>query len=214
MTRKIDFKDNQTILFIGDSITDAQRLETPYHPLGQGYVYFAANFLVAQYPELNLTIENRGISANTTRALKSRWQTDCLDLKPDIVSVLVGINDLWRQFAPAQEMQRTHVPADEYEANLRWMLREVVENCDSRIVLMEPCYFMTTQDDPMLNGLPAYIDAIHRLCDEFEAVLVPLQAEYEKIKNKVAPEKWTWDGVHPYTWAHAWIARQWLLAVC
>ena len=98
MHKRIELKQNQTLLFIGDSITDCGRQELPYAPLGCGYVNFAANFLLASIPHLNLTIENRGIGGNSTRDLRDRWQEDCLDLKPDIVSVMIGINDLWRKY--------------------------------------------------------------------------------------------------------------------
>ena len=210
--KTLQFEQNQLILFIGDSITDTQRRETPYAPLGQGYVHFAANFLAAKFPHLNLRFENRGISGDTTRALLWRWKRDCLSLEPDIVSILVGINDLWRQFANAAEMQRTHVPAEEYRKNLKSMINDVRNHCHSRIVLMEPFYFTTNQNDPMAQGLIAYIEAVHELADEFNAVLVLLQSAYEKQKNDVPEEQWAWDKVHPHTWAHAWIARQWLLA--
>ena len=96
MHKRIDFQPEQTLLFIGDSITDCQRREAPYSPLGCGYVYFAANFLLAARPDLRLTIENRGIGGDSTRDLKWRWNRDCIALEPDIVSIMIGINDLWR----------------------------------------------------------------------------------------------------------------------
>lgn len=209
----IQLKQNQLILFIGDSITDAQRREALYAPLGQGYVHFAANFLAAGFPHLNLAFENRGISGDTTRALKWRWQRDCIQLGPDVVSILVGINDLWRRFAPAVEMQRTCVPPDEYRDNLRWMLTEVRDHCDSQLILMEPFCFCADPDHPMVRELELYIETVHALAGEFDAPVVPLQRAYEALKNDIPEERWSWDQVHPYTWSHAWIARQWLLTV-
>lgn len=209
----IEWKRNQTILFIGDSITDAERRERPYAPLGQGYVHFAANFLVARHPELDLRIENRGISGDTTREMKARWPEDCLALRPDMLSVMIGINDLWRNFKPIKEKHKTHVPAEEYEQNLRWMLGEAVERCGSRLILMEPFYFCSDPADPMYRGLGTYLEVVHALAAQLGAVLVPLQQAYEKMKYSVPGKKWADDGVHPYPWAHAWIARQWLSAV-
>lgn len=209
----IEWKPNQTILFIGDSITDAGRRERPYAPLGNGYVNFAANFLLARHPELDLTIENRGVSGDTTREMRAHWQRDCLDLRPNVLSVMIGINDLWRNFKPIKEPHKTPVAAVEYEPNLRWMLETATEQCDCRLILMEPFYFCRDAHDPMYRELPAYLEIVRRLADEFDAVLVPLQQEYEKIKDLVPEEKWADDRVHPYPWAHAWIARQWLLAV-
>ena len=135
--KAMEWKQNQTILFIGDSITDAQRRELPFRPLGQGYVNFAGHLLFARHPELDLRIENRGVSGDTTRELKARWQTDCLTLRPDVLSVMIGINDLWRNFKPVDEIDKTHVPAEEYKRNLRWLLEEAVSCCGCRLVLME-----------------------------------------------------------------------------
>ncbi len=96
MKDRIDIKHDDTIVFIGDSITDADRREKSYKPFGFGYVHFAANQLIAKYPDYNLNIINTGISGNTIRDLKSRWEKDCLKYNPDIISVLIGINDVWR----------------------------------------------------------------------------------------------------------------------
>jgi lysophospholipase L1-like esterase len=209
----IEWKRNQKILFIGDSITDAERRERPYAPLGQGYVHYAANFLVARHPELDLVIENRGISGDTTREMKARWQKDCLALRPDVLSVMIGINDLWRNFKPIKEAHKTHVPTEEYEGNLRWMLGEAVRRCGSRLILMEPFYFCSDPADQMYGDLRAYLEVVHALAAEFGAVLVPLQQAYEKIKDRVPEKRWADDRVHPYPWAHAWIAQQWLSAI-
>jgi len=175
-------------------------------------VHYAANFLVARHPELDLVIENRGISGDTTREMKARWEEDCLSLRPDVLSVMIGINDLWRNFKPIKEKHKTHVPTEEYEQNLRWMLAETAERCGSQLILMEPFYFCRDPNDPMYQDLQAYLDVVHKLADEFAAVLVPLQQAYEKIKDLVPETKWADDRVHPYPWAYAWIAQQWLLA--
>ena len=94
MHTQIELKHNDTIVFIGDSITDAGRREAAYRPLGYGYVHFAANYLQAKYPEYNLISINTGISGNTIRDLNIRWERDCMAYKPNILSVLIGINDV------------------------------------------------------------------------------------------------------------------------
>jgi lysophospholipase L1-like esterase len=208
--RKIIFKPNQTLLFIGDSITDAKRREQPYSPLGWGYVHFAANFLQATLPHLNLDIQNRGISGDTTRALLTRWETDCIALKPDIVSLMIGINDLWCKFGESHETRRTHVPPAEYKDNLATLLLQTKNQCDSQLILMEPYLFCDDPADPMLNELPVYIDAVHTLADKFDAVVVPVHAAFKALQNKRPAMEWANDAVHPLEWAHAWIAKQWL----
>ncbi len=213
MHKRIEFETQQTILFIGDSITDCRRRELPYSPLGWGYVHFAANFLLANRPDLNLNIENRGIGGDTTRALLFRWQTDCLALKPDIVSLMIGINDLWYKFGESYESQRMHVAPDEYESNVRKLLTQTRDECNSQLILMEPFMFCGETDNPMLTELPAYIDIVHKLADEFDAVLVPVHTNYIQLQSKRPANQWAEDTVHPYEWAHAWIAQQWLNAV-
>lgn len=206
------WKYRQKILFIGDSITDALRREKTYAPLGCGYVHFAGYFLQAKFPELDLQIENRGISGDTTRELLARWKEDCLDLRPDVVSILVGINDLWRGYKPVLDPNKTPVPPTEYEDNLRQMLSEV-QRLGSRLILMEPFYFCRDLQDPMRRGLDAYLDVVHRLARDYRALLVPLQKAYGQLSSQVPDERWSEDRVHPSMWAHAWIARQWLSAV-
>jgi len=211
MQNKIELKPNQTILFIGDSITDADRNSRAYKPFGFGYVHFVANFLLAQYPEYNLNIINRGISGNTVRDLDKRWKKDCLDHNPDILSVLIGVNDVWRQFEQGK-MSRA-VFADEYEATYKRLLEDTKQKCNSRIVICEPFMFCDDFNLPVFVELRRYVDIVRKIAVDFDAVLVSFQnAIDEKIKN-VPPLKWSLDSVHPEIWAHCWLARQWLKAV-
>jgi lysophospholipase L1-like esterase len=211
MPDKLDLNPDQTILFIGDSITDADRESRDYKPFGFGYVHFIANFLLAKYPTYNLNIVNRGISGNTITDLEARWQRDCLDSKPDILSILIGVNDVWRQFATEAELPYA-VFADEYESIYRRLLDEVKQKCNSRIVICEPFMFCDDFDNPMLTQLRRYIETVRRLAVEFNAVLVPLQKSIDERIKEVPPQNWSDDMVHPHLWAHAWIAQQWLIA--
>ena len=210
MHKRIEFTPDQTILFIGDSITDCKRRELPYAPLGWGYVHYAANFLKAALPHLDLNIENRGIGGDTTRALLSRWDVDCIALAPDIVSLMIGINDLWYKFGASFESRRMHVEPAEYEQNVRQLLTCTRDECDCQLILMEPFMFCDDPQNPMLCELPRYIDIVGKLADEFDAVYVPVHTNYAKLKNKRPAHEWAEDTVHPYEWAHAWIAKQWL----
>jgi len=97
LSKKLSLSDNLTILFQGDSITDAGRKRNHNESLGDGYVMMTAAWLSALYPEYHLKFFNRGIAGNRVRNLRSRWKKDCLDLRPDLVSVLIGINDInWK----------------------------------------------------------------------------------------------------------------------
>ena len=209
MSRMIELRPNQTIVFIGDSITDADRSMSSYRPFGFGFVHFIANLLLAKYPRLNLNIINTGISGNTIRDLKGRWKKDCIEHKPDILSVLIGINDLWRQYEGLEQLPQA-VYLDEYESTYRQLLSTAVQQCGCQLVLVEPFMFCSDTENEMFIGLADYIGIIHRLAEEFEAVLVPMQKFIDEQIEQVPAERWSLDCVHPYVWAHAWIAQRWL----
>lgn len=209
MQTKIELKPNSSIVFIGDSITDAGRLEAAYRPFGYGYVHFVAYRLLATYPEYNISIINTGISGDTILDLKARWERDCLNHKPDILSILIGINDVFCQY-PGSSVEAG--PPDEYQITYKRLLSLVKEKNNCQLVLLEPFLFCDDKANPAYEALQHYIDAVRSLADEFDAVLVPLQELIDKKIEEVPPEKFSDDMVHPYVWAHAWIAQQWLEA--
>jgi lysophospholipase L1-like esterase len=211
MRTKIQLLHNQTIVFIGDSITDAGRVEPEYRPFGYGYVNFVATHLLAMRPQLNLNIVNTGVSGNTVRSLEARWEKDCIKHKPDVLSMLIGVNDLWRRYAEPDRLPEAVYP-DEYELTYRRLLSRAREQCDCQLVLMEPFMFCDEPENPMFKGLQTYIEIVHKLAEELDTVLVPLQSRIDEDIKRVPPEKWSTDMVHPYVWAHAWIAQRWLEA--
>ena len=207
MKDKIEIKANDTIVFIGDSITDTGRLEAAYRPFGYGFVHFVAYRLLAQYPQYNLSIINTGISGNTIRDLDNRWQKDCLNHKPDILSTLIGINDVFRQYTGSPDRA---VLLDEYELTYKRLLSQVREKSNCQLVLMEPFVFCDDKTNPAYKTLQQYIHVVHTLAEKFSAVLVPMQKLIDKKIEQVQPEKFSDDMVHPYVWAHCWIAQCWL----
>jgi acyl-CoA thioesterase I len=213
MPNKIKLKHNQTILFIGDSITDADRNSPASSPFGFGYVNFIANLLLGKYPTYNLDILNTGISGDTIRDLESRWQKDCLDHSPDIISILIGVNDVWRQFATEDELSYA-VAFDEYETTYRRLLTLAKQKCNSQIVICEPFMFCDDFNNPMFTHLRRYIEVVRCIAAEFNACLVPLQKAIDERIKEVPPQSWSLDMVHPEVWAHTWIAQQWLIATC
>jgi len=209
MRPKIALELNQDIVFIGDSLTDADRDLPAYQPFGFGYVHFVANYLLARYPQLNLGIINTGIGGDTIRGLESRWERDCLRHNPDILSVLIGINDLWWQYANSGGFAEGVCP-DEYELTYKQLLSRAKQKCNCQLVLMEPFMFCSDRENQMFHGLRTYIEIVHKLSEEFDAVLVPLQSRVDEQIKQVPPQKWSADSVHPYVWTHAWIALRWL----
>jgi lysophospholipase L1-like esterase len=209
MSERIELKPNQRIVFIGDSITDAGRLMREYRPLGYGYVRFIANQLWSKYPQFDLDIVNTGINGDSIRDLQERWQKDCLDYQPDILSILIGINDVCRQY---YESTNEAAFLDEYESIFTKLLSQAKLQSDCRIVLMEPFLFCDNKELAEYRTLQKYIDVVRKLAKQFKAVLVPLQALIDEKITQIPPKKWSDDMVHPYLWAHSWIARRWLEA--
>lgn len=211
MQQHIRLKANDTILFIGDSITDAERHRRAYAPLGYGYVHFVANVLFARYPTLNLDAINAGVSGDTIINLKNRWERDCLAHRPSVLSVLVGVNDVWRltmESIPAEDA----ASPEQYEVTYDQLLSQAETQWNCQLVLMEPFMFCRDRQSAMFQALIPYVEIVRRLADEHDAVRVPLQQEIDRQITQVAPERWSCDMVHPRLWAHAWIAQQWLEA--
>jgi lysophospholipase L1-like esterase len=211
MQPTIELKPDSTIVLIGDSITDADHNLHAYQPFGNGYVNFVANYLLAKYPQMNLRIINTGIGGDTIHSLQGRWQEDCLKHDPDVLSMLIGINDVWWQYAESEGFAKG-AHATRYELTYRRLLSQAKQKCNCQFVLAEPFMFCSDRENQMLEGLRTYIAAVHKLAAEFDAVLVPLQSRLDAQLEHVPPQKWSADSVHPYVWAHAWIAQRWIEA--
>ncbi|MCL5282384.1 MAG: SGNH/GDSL hydrolase family protein [Planctomycetes bacterium] len=211
MEQTIRLKRSDTIVFIGDSITAADRHRQAYGPLGFGYVHFAGNLLLARNPALDLRIVNTGVSGDTVIDLKDRWQRDCIAHRPNVLSVLVGINDVWRRAMEPDMAERAASPAG-FEITYEQLLAQAKERCQCQFVLMEPFLFCRERENEVFRALMPYLEVVRILAKKHEAVLVPLQSQVDRQIAEVPPEKWSQDTVHPYLWAHAWIAQQWLNA--
>lgn len=201
------FSPGQTLLFLGDSITDAGRQHTP--PYGEGYVSLLQALLQARHPELALRVINRGISGDTTRDLLARWERDALAEQPDWLSLLIGINDVWRSFGANPH---TAVPLPEYEANLRRLLDSARQQ-GARLILMTPYLIEPERSAPMRRQMDWYGEVVRRLAAEMEAVLVDTQAAFDAVLRHAPPEAWAADQIHPNRAGHAVIALAWLRAV-
>ena len=211
MTPAVCLNDDDTIAFIGDSITDAERHRRAYHPLGFGYVHFAANFLRARHPNLTISIINAGVGGDTIIDLQNRWQRDCLAHRPNVLSVLVGINDVCRLTTEPAFAQNAAAP-ETFEVTYNQLLSQARQMRDVQLVLMEPFLFCDDRQGELYDAVRPYVAIVRKLAATYGAVLVPLQQEIDRLIDKVAPERWADDGVHPHLRAHAWIAQRWLEA--
>jgi acyl-CoA thioesterase-1 len=201
---------NQTILFIGDSITDASRDYNNPDSMGVGYASMASAWLDATYPQLNLKFYNRGINGNKTKDLRARWDEDCIALKPDWVSIMIGVNDSWR-FVDHND----YVSPEEFEDNYRTILESAREKLDCRFILIEP--FLLHIDglnyEKWHNDLDPKIQIIRRLSREYQTLYVPFDGVFASVSGIRPPAFWAEDGVHPSNAGHMLMAKTWLNAV-
>jgi lysophospholipase L1-like esterase len=199
----------QKILFIGDSITDADRRGAAA-PYGDGYVSVARNLLLARYPDYKLTLVNRGISGDTTRNLAARWERDVIAERPDWLSVMIGINDVWRSFGGnAAEA----VPLAEYTATLRALLVRTRAALRPRLILADPYMIEPDPAQPMRRQMDAYGAVVRQLAGEFGAIHVPIQAAFDAALAHTQPNDWADDQIHPNGPGHAIIALAFLRAL-
>jgi acyl-CoA thioesterase I len=202
--------DEVRVLFIGDSITDAGRDRNDGSNLGSGYPYLIAAWYNALHPETNVSFFNRGLSGNRVSDLKARWKNDCLNLRPTLVSILIGINDTWRRY-DSGEITST----EDFERDYRTILDSTRSSLDARLVLCEPFLLPVPADRRAWRvDLDPRIHVVRQLALEYDAVLVPLDgifAQAAAARRDLA--FWLPDGVHPAPAGHALIAQSWLHAV-
>jgi acyl-CoA thioesterase I len=197
------------VLFQGDSITDAGRNYDDGASLGGGYAMMAASWFSAQFPDRNVSFLNRGVSGDRAKEMESRWQKDCLDIKPAWVSIMIGINDTWRAFD-----SNDPTSTEAFETSYRNVLATTRATLKARLVLMEPFVLPYPEDrKAWRRDLDPRIEVVHKLAEEFDAIMVPLDRIFAKAMKKREPAYWAADGVHPTLAGHALIAQSWLKAV-
>ena len=202
-------EDGARVLFQGDSITDAGRVGDGAEGMGRGYAMMAASWFSARFPAKRVEFVNRGISGNRARDLVGRWDKDCLALRPDWVSIMIGINDTWRRYD-----NNDATSAADYEADYRRILTDVREKLDARLILLEPFVLPVPEDrKTWREDLDPKLEIVRRLANEFQALLVPLDDIFSQAVSSREPAFWAADGVHPSLPGHALIAQSWLRAV-
>jgi lysophospholipase L1-like esterase len=198
-------RENDLILFQGDSITDCGRSRENDRNLGGGYASILAAILGAKYPEMNLRFLNRGISGHRAADLEKRWKADGIDLHPEVVSILIGINDTWRRYD-----RNMPTSAEDFEASYRTILRQT-KDAGARIVMLEP-FLLPVPPDRIAwrEDLDPKIAAVRRLACEFADAYVPLDGIFAAAAIQREHKFWAEDGVHPTAAGHALIANSWM----
>lgn len=201
----------KTILFQGDSITDTNRIREREENIGAGYALLASAELgylnPAQYKFIN-----KGISGNQIVDLYARMKTDILNIKPDYMSILIGVNDVWHGFS-----NNNAVDAEKYYKVYSMLIEEVIEELpDTKIMLLEPYVledYVTSIDgiwETFKEEVALRAKKAREIADKYNLVFVPLQEEFDKASKEHGVRYYTYDGVHPTPFGHELIKRQWL----
>lgn len=193
-----------TVHFTGDSVTDCGRQTPQGAPLGDGYVA-----LLAQRAEFVTTsVHNTGASGDRVRELSARWRQDVLSTRPDVLSVLVGINDTWRRYDSDDPTS-----TDEFHEGYEWLLSSARESGVRHIVLCEPFLLpIDTGQRQWRTDLDPKIDAVRDLAVRFDAILVATDVELTALAQRLGAQALAADGVHPTAIGHEAIARMWWTA--
>ena len=213
---KITLAPNDIILFQGDSITDAGRKKDPKEAdvpntagtLGSGYAYLAAAELLLRHADKKPVIYNRGISGNKVYQLAERWDTDCLDLKPTVLSILIGVNDFWHTLTNNyQGTVKTYT--DDYKALLD-RTRQRLPNV--KLIIGEPFAVpgIKSVDEKWYPAFKDYQAAARSLAAQFNATLIPYQSIFDQAQKRAPGAYWTGDGVHPSVAGNQLMAQAWL----
>jgi lysophospholipase L1-like esterase len=202
----IAIKNGQKILFIGDSITDCGRSRENPGLLGNGYAMMTAAKLMVQYPEQNLSFLNFGISGNRVRDLKARWTDDCIRQKPDILSILIGINDTWRRY-DGNDTTDASFFADDF----RHIIKRTKDEIGCQIIILEPFVLPFPADrKKWREDLDPKINACREMALEYADAYVPFDGIFAAAACRQKPAYWAADGVHPTIAGHMLIAEKWL----
>jgi len=215
-SKRIALSDHDIILFQGDSITDAHRKRDDNNPnsaaaLGTGYPVLAAAELLTRNPAKDLHIYNKGVSGNKVYQLAERWQTDCLDLKPTVLSILVGVNDFWHTLVNGYTGTiKTY--RDDYKALLDRTKQQLP---DVKLIIGEPYAVIGIKsvDEKWYPAFNEYRQAAREIAESFGAAFIPYQEIYDKAQSSAPGVYWTADGVHPTLAGARLMAEAWLQTV-
>jgi lysophospholipase L1-like esterase len=204
----LHIRDNETILFIGDSITDCGR-RGPEQPLGNGYVKLFADLAAIREPAKRIHIINKGIGGDIVTGLQDRWTDDVLRHKPDWLSILIGINDLHCTLGNAPNAvppARYHAAYDDILARTRARL----PRC--RVLLMDP-FYISCETSPrsfrrqVLDLIPRYIRAVHAMSGKHRTRRVATHALFQKLLQHQEPDLFCPEPVHPNLTGHLAMAE-------
>lgn len=207
-------RDGQTILFIGDSITDCGRRDVA-PPLGNGYVRFFSELVTAYYPERKIRYINTGIGGNRITDLKARWEEDVIAYRPDWLSVKIGINDLHSYLGGDASGVSPQLYSEIYD----YLLQETQKRIKCSLILIEPFYISRdesgqTFQSKVLQILPEYLETVHRMSEKYGAKLVRTHEMFQRQLQYRDASAFCPEPVHPNPTGHLLIAVEVFRTLC
>lgn len=180
------------LLFQGDSITDAGRNYSDYHDLGNGYPKYAARYISEKYNDIEFEFIDLGISGNQTKDLVERLQVDFIDIQPDIVSILIGINDVWHHAE-----NKDGISPEVFEERYRTVLEAIKNKTRAKIMMIEPFLIPVKDKLYFREDLAPKIEIIRGLAREYADVYLPTDGLLQSVFIGDDPLSYAADGVHP-----------------
>lgn len=198
------------ILFQGDSITDAARDKRNYHNMGYGYPKYAKEEILKAHPDADIEFINFGISGNRTSQLFDRLYLDSIAFQPDIISILIGINDIWHRHG----WEHINTTDEQIKTNYRAILERIKNETNAKIMVLSP-YLLDAEDkDEMREELERVLEIVRELAKEYADVYIPLDEHFEKaLKTQPCPRYYSGDGVHPNDNGSAFIGKLYAEAI-
>ncbi|HHU70748.1 MAG TPA: SGNH/GDSL hydrolase family protein [Clostridiales bacterium] len=202
------WKDGQVVLFQGDSITDCGRNREDEKSLGNGYANKIVEIYNNLFPEHKVTFINKAISGDRSKDLLDRYEKDIRDIRPDFISIMIGINDVWRKFD-----SNDPTSTEQFKANYRKVLSSIKRECpDTKIMILEPYVLDTLEDRKQwYDTLDPIIRAVRDLAQEYADYYLPVEGIlHSYISKGIQKEKIAADGVHPTQTGHGIIAYEYM----
>jgi len=211
----LKIQEGSKLIMVGDSVTDCERArpvgEGLFGATGKGYVGLVDGLLQDAYPERKIRVVNMGCSGDTIWHVNGRWQTDVVDQKPDWVSIMIGVNDVWRQFdLPLQK--EIHIYIDQYEKILDELVSKTVKTVQG-MVLMTPFYIEPNPTEPMRAMIDQYGAVVKRTAEKYGTEFVDTQKAFNRVLEHCHSASLAWDRVHPNINGHMIIAKAFLNSV-
>lgn len=181
------------ILFQGDSITDCGRDRSNIHDLGRGYPKFSAEATSAKYPEIEFEFINQGIGGDRAESLLARWENEAIAHDPDIISILIGVNDTWHNAGANDNWMKNSY----FEHCYRLILTALKEKTHAKIIMIEQFLLYTPDKAYFREDLAPKIEITRKLAREFADAYIPMDGLFAKASIEKEPTYWSADGVHP-----------------